>query len=29
MRLNDILHTYQDLLPEPAAQGEIIRLVAP
>jgi protein involved in polysaccharide export with SLBB domain len=29
MELKDILHTYQDLLPEPAAQGEIVRLVAP
>jgi protein involved in polysaccharide export with SLBB domain len=29
MRLNDVLHSYQDLLPEPAAQGEIIRLIAP
>ncbi|MCU1322800.1 MAG: polysaccharide export protein [Acidobacteriaceae bacterium] len=29
MRLNDVLHSYQDLLPEPATQGEIIRLVAP
>jgi protein involved in polysaccharide export with SLBB domain len=29
MQLNDILHTYQDLLPEPADKGEIVRLVAP
>jgi protein involved in polysaccharide export with SLBB domain len=29
MRLNEILRSYQDLLPEPATQGEIIRLVAP
>lgn len=29
MRLSDVLHSYQDLLPEPAARGEIIRLVAP
>ena len=29
MRLNDVLHSYQDLLPEPAVQGEIIRLVEP
>ena len=29
MRLNDLLQSYQDLLPEPAAQGEIVRLVPP
>ncbi|WP_232298780.1 SLBB domain-containing protein [Granulicella tundricola] len=29
MHLNDVLRSYQDLLPEPAAQGEVIRLVAP
>jgi len=29
MRLSDLLQSYQDLLPEPAAQGEIVRLVAP
>jgi protein involved in polysaccharide export with SLBB domain len=29
MRLNELLQSYQDLLPEPAAQGEIVRLVPP
>ena len=29
MHLSDVLKSYQDLLPEPAAQGEIIRLVPP
>ena len=29
MQLGDILHSYQDLLPEPADRGEIIRLVSP
>jgi protein involved in polysaccharide export with SLBB domain len=29
MRLGDVLHNYQDLLPEPASNGEIIRLVPP
>ena len=29
MRLGDVLHSYQDLLPEPASNGEIIRLVPP
>jgi len=29
MVLADILHTYRDLLPEPADLGEIVRLVAP
>ena len=29
MRLNDVLHSYQDLLPEPAVHGELIRLVPP
>ncbi len=29
MTLGDLLHGYADLLPEPAAQGEILRLVAP
>ena len=29
MRLSDVLHSYQDLLPEPATMGEIIRLVPP
>ncbi|HEY6490654.1 MAG: SLBB domain-containing protein [Terracidiphilus sp.] len=29
MRLSDVLHSYQDLLPEPATQGEIVRLVEP
>jgi len=29
MRLNDVLRSYQDLLPEPAVQGELIRLVPP
>ncbi len=26
---SDVLHSYQDLLPEPAAKGDIVRLVAP
>jgi protein involved in polysaccharide export with SLBB domain len=29
MQISDILHSYQDLLPEPADEGEIVRLVAP
>jgi protein involved in polysaccharide export with SLBB domain len=29
MRLGDVLQSYQDLLPEPAVQGEIVRLVPP
>jgi protein involved in polysaccharide export with SLBB domain len=29
MQLSDVIHSYQDLLPEPATQGEIVRLVAP
>lgn len=29
MRLSDVLHSYQDLLPEPAERGEIVRLVPP
>jgi protein involved in polysaccharide export with SLBB domain len=29
MRLSDVLHNYQDMLPEPAAHGEIVRLVPP
>jgi protein involved in polysaccharide export with SLBB domain len=29
MRLSDVLHSYQDMLPEPAAHGEIVRLVPP
>lgn len=29
MRLSDVLHSYRDMLPEPAAHGEIIRLVPP
>ncbi len=29
MQLSDVLHGYQDLLPEPAARGEIVRLVPP
>ncbi|MGB6975392.1 MAG: SLBB domain-containing protein [Terracidiphilus sp.] len=29
MRLSDVLHSYQDLLPEPADRGEIIRLIPP
>ncbi len=29
MQLNDVLRSYQDLLPEPADQGEIIRLMPP
>jgi protein involved in polysaccharide export with SLBB domain len=29
LRLSDVIRTYQDLLPEPAARGEIVRLVAP
>jgi len=29
MRLSDVLRSYQDMLPEPAAQGEIVRLVPP
>lgn len=29
MRLSDVLHSYQDLLPEPAVHGEIVRLVSP
>lgn len=29
MRLNDVLHTYRDLLPEPSDHGEIVRLVPP
>jgi protein involved in polysaccharide export with SLBB domain len=29
MRINDVLRSYQDLLPEPGQHGEIVRLVAP
>jgi protein involved in polysaccharide export with SLBB domain len=29
MRLSDVLHSYRDMLPEPAAHGEIVRLVPP
>ena len=29
LHLADVLHSYRDLLPEPAANGEIVRLVAP
>lgn len=29
MRLGDVLHSYRDTLPEPAAHGEIVRLVPP
>jgi protein involved in polysaccharide export with SLBB domain len=29
MRLSDVLRSYQDLLPEPAQHGEIVRLVPP
>lgn len=29
MRLSDILRSYQDMLPEPAVRGEIVRLVPP
>lgn len=29
MQLKDVIRTYQDLLPEPAAKGDIIRLVPP
>jgi protein involved in polysaccharide export with SLBB domain len=29
MKLNDVLRSYQDLLPEPADRGEIIRLIPP
>ncbi|WP_348264037.1 SLBB domain-containing protein [Telmatobacter sp. DSM 110680] len=29
MRLSELLTSYKDLLPEPAAQGEIVRLVPP
>jgi protein involved in polysaccharide export with SLBB domain len=29
MRLSDVLHSYRDMLPEPATHGEIVRLVPP
>lgn len=29
LQISDVLHSYQDLLPEPAERGEIVRLVAP
>jgi protein involved in polysaccharide export with SLBB domain len=29
LRLSDVIRTYQDLLPEPAERGEVVRLVAP
>ena len=29
MKIGDLLRTYQDMLPEPAAHGEVVRLVAP
>jgi protein involved in polysaccharide export with SLBB domain len=29
MRLTDVLHSYRDMLPEPADRGEIVRLVPP
>jgi protein involved in polysaccharide export with SLBB domain len=29
MRLSDVLHSYQDMLPEPAVHGELVRLIPP
>jgi protein involved in polysaccharide export with SLBB domain len=29
MKLSDVLHSYQDLLPEPADRGEVVRLTPP
>jgi protein involved in polysaccharide export with SLBB domain len=29
MRLSDVLHSSQDMLPEPAAHGELVRLIPP
>jgi len=29
MRLSDVLHSYQDMLPEPASHAEIVRLIPP
>jgi protein involved in polysaccharide export with SLBB domain len=29
MRLSDVLHSYRDMLPEPGARGEIVRLIPP
>jgi protein involved in polysaccharide export with SLBB domain len=29
MHLSDVLHSYRDMLPEPSAHGEIVRLVPP
>lgn len=29
MRLSDVLRSYQDMLPEPATRGEVVRLVPP
>jgi protein involved in polysaccharide export with SLBB domain len=29
MQLNDVMRSYQDLLPEPAVKGDVVRLVAP
>lgn len=29
MRLSDVLRSYRDMLPEPAARGEIVRLLSP
>ena len=29
LRLGDVLHSYRDMLPEPAAHGEIVRLIPP
>ena len=29
MRITDVLHSYQDMLPEPAVYGEVVRLVPP
>ena len=29
MRLSDVLHSYEDMLPEPADKGEIVRLTPP
>ncbi len=29
MRLSDVLHSYRDMLPEPAPRGQIVRLVPP
>jgi len=29
IQLSDVLHSYQDVLPEPAAKGDVVRLVPP